>query len=497
MLFGKLILRIQATITAAILVVGSVGLAAELNSFCHVKAGEAASAIRGRDVNQRLPIASVSKIMTAEWAIARFGPNHRYETQVMLFNNKNGTWDLHFQGSRDPYFGQSQMHYLVSELNKMGITNIRRMTFDWQFKFTWDVTSDRVATLEYEVDSPKENVVETKLRMQSKYLDGYSKTASAARAKGIEFHPNPKFRVNQVEAIDAIEWGNVMARVPDRVRLMRSAPLHSLLREMNRNSNNYAANQIFESLGGADNYKSYVRRKFGFTENDIRFVNGHGAPLMASVGGTETWRDTGRGYSIGEMTGQRSVYVDLNGREVAAGDNARKVYNEATCAAVLQILQSLRTALLRHKRDLSSVMVSAGDGTTSTIRSYNTPVTRGSLIAKTGTVNTAITLGGLISTRQGKVFFFYNMKPTGRGAARSQIRARVTELIVNVYGGASRQNIEVEEFTAFSSSGETETTEMWRRRMGFVTPESTTAQKRPEVIPFNNSVLGLFARKGS
>lgn len=491
--------QVGAAFTAGALCLFSVlGAAAELNSFCHVKAGSGAGSIRGRDVNQRLPIASVSKVMTTEWAISKLGPNHRFETQVMLYNNKNGTWDLHFQGSRDPYFGQSQMHYLVSELNKMGITHIRNMTFDWQFKFTWDVTSDRVAILEYEVDSPKADVVEAKLREKSKYLEGYSQTARAAKAKGIQFFDNPKFRVDKVEEVDVISWGMQMARVPDRVRVMRSAPLYHLLREMNRNSNNYAANQIFESLGGAKKYKDYVQTKFGFTEKDIRFVNGHGAPLMASLGGRQEWRDTGRGYSLGEMVGQRSVYVDLQGNEVSPGDNSRKVYNEASCAAVLQVLQSLRSRLLREKKDLSSVMVAAGEDERSTIRTYNNSTTNRSLIAKTGTVNTAITLGGMISTRQGKVLFFYNMRPTGRGNARSQIRSRVTDLIADVYGGASRENIHVQEFTTFSSSGVTETNAMWRRRMGFIDPKATEKPevKRPLPTDFSNiSILGLFTRQ--
>ncbi|MCX7977748.1 MAG: D-alanyl-D-alanine carboxypeptidase, partial [Bdellovibrionaceae bacterium] len=177
-------------------------------------------------------------------------------------------------------------------------------------------------------------------------------------------------------------------------------------KEMNRNSNNHAANQIFESFGGAERFAESIRERLSLTSNEIKMLNGSGDRV-----------DLENGFT----------------------------YNKATCSAILHILRDLRLLLKAEGLDLADVMAVAGvDNTSTTGRLYGNDVTAGSLIAKTGTVNPATTLAGLVTTNNGDYFFMYNMATEGRTAAeiredwrdaRAIIRQKITNFIREEKGG--------------------------------------------------------------
>lgn len=371
-------------------------LAASLKASCQLL-DDQNQKIEGINLDARYPIASVSKIMTSFWAVSVMGAEGRFETRVYLRKVSNDSFDVHLAGSRDPYFSMDSLQFLVAELNRNGVRRVRRWTFDQNFKYTRDAISQHIAHLA--VSDPSDRRVQESLQedlshIQSRY------TSLRNRAEAIRNMNLPAKIQIAVDQVEAIHSDNFDAKQYDQAYLFQSAPLSEILKEMNRNSNNYAANNIFESLGGSEKFTEFIQAKLGLDQQQIRFVNGSG-----------------------DFSDQSNNY------------------NEASCRAVIEVVQGLRSELKKQNKNLYHVLAVTGraaSGTRGTIDMYNNEVTEGALIAKTGTVNPAITLAGMASTQEGGVYFGYIYKTDGGGdwgAARGKIRLAVTRLIEK-YGGA-------------------------------------------------------------
>ncbi len=73
-------------------------------SYCYTnERGE----LEGKNVELRIRLASVSKLITSLWAVDQLGPDYRFETKLFI---KNG--HLHIKGSYDPFFGNEKAYYL-------------------------------------------------------------------------------------------------------------------------------------------------------------------------------------------------------------------------------------------------------------------------------------------------------------------------------------------------------------------------------------------------
>lgn len=369
--------------------------AASLRSSCRMQAG-APRTISGNAVNDRLPIASVSKIMTSWWIVSSRGLQYRFETKFHIIPVENGKFDVHVQGSRDPYFGKESLHFAISELNKHGIKNIRNFTFDENFKFFRDVTSASVAHGFYTPSSPSPSRVLSELKAMGSLTSGYDTTLKSAQSRKIDMVKSPVFTVENIAFLSQHQFD----QVPELIFVMRSAPLLAILKEMNRNSNNHAANQIFEHLGGAEAFREYVLAKLGIDQNDMLFYNGSGDRVDLPTG---------------------------------------KAYNEATCAATLKVIDDLRVELTKGKKKLEHVLAVIGRDTTSTAHKlYNNSLTAASVLAKTGTVNPAVTLGGLVHSKSGDYVYMFNVATSGGSDwsnGRNIIRSNLTSLVRQL-GGA-------------------------------------------------------------
>lgn len=385
--------------TAATLVglSASPAFAAKLASFCTLKSMDPNAQIEGTNVDKRMPIASVSKVATSWWSVSVKGIDYRFPTAFHVTPAGDGAYDLHIEGSRDPYFGIESMHFAISELNKKGITKINKLTFDENFKFYRTPTASAVAIGFYNTSSPNSATVLSQLQ-SSALTEGWANTAEYAKKSGASLVAKPVFKVKSIEFRRKSEAADT---AETKVYTMRSAPLQGLLKEMNRNSNNHAANQIFEHMGGAAKFQEFARKTLNLDESAIRFVNG---------------------------SGDRADF-----------DDGSK-YNEASCAAMLKIMKNLRAKLIESGKDLQQVMAVAGrDASSTSSRLYGNDVTNGALVAKTGTVSPDITLAGIIHTKEGDYYFMYNMATNGTKAdwtaARSQIRTLITNLVRKYKGG--------------------------------------------------------------
>ena len=365
-------------------------------AFCTLKSMDPSAQVEGFEVDKRLVIASVSKAVTAWFAVAEKGSSYRFQTRFYWTPTGTDTYNVHIQGSRDPYFEKQSLHLAISELHKRGVHKVDKLTFDRNFKFRWDISDGKTFKRWFASnDMPFPSEVLGQLRSR-KLTSGWD-SSLAHNGRRIELVSNPSFTVKAFEHKDDFQ-----PSADTKVAALKSNELAYLLKEMNRNSNNWAANQIFEHMGGAERFHAKVRSELGLGESQIRFING---------------------------SGDRQSYAVNPG-----------VYNEASCASVLRILNDLRARLLNEGKDLENVMaVAGGDNDSTTGRIYTTPVTTKSLIAKTGTTDPNVTLAGIVRTNGGDILFLYNMKSNGREsterAARSSIKERVAKLIQENHGG--------------------------------------------------------------
>lgn len=374
----------------------SPAFAAKLASFCTLKSMDPNAKIEGVEVDKRMPIASVSKVATAWWSVSVKSLDFRFPTAFHVTPAGDGAYNVHIEGSRDPYFGLQSFHFAISELNKRGIKKINRLTFDENFKFFRSPTSEDVAIGFYNTASPSSATVLSQLQANP-LTSGWANTVAVAKQAGATLVAKPEF---SVKSMAFVARADAKDAAETKVYYMRSAPLEGLLKEMNRNSNNHAANQIFEHMGGAAKFQEFAKTTLQLGEKDIRFVNG---------------------------SGDRADF----------DDGSR--YNEASCSAMLRIMKNLRAKLIDSGKDLQNVMAVVGRDTSSTAsRIYGNDTTSGAVVAKTGTVSPDITLAGIIHTKEGDYYFMYNMATNGTRAdwnsARAQIRKLITDLIKKYKG---------------------------------------------------------------
>lgn len=396
--------------------------AARLASFCYLLDQSPEAVVEGQNIDQRLPIASVSKVITSWWAMGSVGPNYQMSTRIYITPVSNDPHrkvvDIHFAGARDPYFGKESLHYLISELNKQKIYRLRNVTFDDEFKFFWNAgggpmlsKANNVETGYYYANSPTPKEVHAELKRYSRnWTYGYSNTAAYLKKFNILLVSQPRITVENIAYVPVRDF---VPSPQTQVRTIRSSLMFQMLREMNRNSNNHAASQIFEHLGGNEEFNKYIA-KSGFTEAQIRIVNGHG---------------------------------NRHDRE-----DKTSIYNEASCATVVKIVKSLRKNLQRHGKDLPDVMAVPGLKERSTLGAYSNPAYSQAVTAKTGTVNPAVTLAGMLQTKKGPVYFMYIMSTRSSESDWSSARRAIAyqlSLLTKKFDGGVSLNAQALKFISF------------------------------------------------
>jgi D-alanyl-D-alanine carboxypeptidase/D-alanyl-D-alanine-endopeptidase (penicillin-binding protein 4) len=397
-------------------------LASKIKASCYLQDGEG-KALQGVNVDERHEIASVSKVMTAYWAVKKMGTEGRFPTVFHITPVANNLYDVHIQGSHDPYFGRQTLQFLVSELNQIGVSHIRSLTFDEKFRFLEEVRGRSAAQGHFQLDAPSDHRVMVEMRGTLNALTkGYDLLSKKAQdGQGLRLRKSIALRVDSIEFKSTADF---VATPETRAHVYMSAPVHVLLKEMNRNSNNYAAHQIFEALGGAEEFQKFIKADLNLEEKEIKFVNGSGDRL--------------------DLVGNKSVY------------------NEATCRSVVKIVRALDLEMQRQKSSILDVMAVAGEDPSENERStvtalYNADSTSGALVAKTGTVNPSVTLAGMISTNEGDVYFGYIYGTKGTAAdwrdARGMIRSQVFKLMSN-FGGKKEVSYDAHTFLPFDQKSE-------------------------------------------
>lgn len=396
-----------------------------VQSMCHTTPSNQ-NEILGSNLDKRLPIASVSKLVTSYWALKSLGPQFQYSTGVYVQPLGSGQFDLHLRGSRDPYFGQEKMHYLISELNKRGLTQIRNMTFDQNFLYLQylDIENDPLADTNFERQANRwvwfnwymhpTTAQRTLIELNKGLLKDYEKTAAKALKNKIQFFKNPKFQVENLEYLPSHEFKPKMRFLNFSVK---STQLIHLLKEMNRNSNNFAAVEIFNKAGGKERFAQFIKKDLNLGPEAILFVEGSGNRVSEQA-----------------------------------------QYNEASCKALLTVFKALDKTLIGLKLNLQNVISVIGEeGLVDQGTNISGDFTNRKGVAKTGTVDVSISLGGALNSKPEKIYFMINVKPKHPGArrpARNRVGAEIQKLAKKYSDSISEFFYRDSDFISYDSSSE-------------------------------------------
>jgi D-alanyl-D-alanine carboxypeptidase len=403
-----------------------------MRTSCYLEKKDGAT-VQGQHLGELFEVASVAKVFTSYWAINQLGPNYRFETRFHVTPVSEHLVDVHIEGAGDPFYAHQQFYAIIAELNKIKIQKIRNLTFDENFYFMHDARTD--SAVEEFWDDARLGEVNTRyfLQMTLNQVRRANNATAQAKWKKVFYPANlhalrtkvkslvdfdlPINIFMSVASVKQVKQADYVRSDSTKTYASNSLPLHKILKEINRSSNNRAAEIIFKTLGGAPRFQDFMEAELALDQDDVAFVNGSGFPDMNQV---------------------------------------PKVYDKATCEAVIAVIVALDNEMEKSKMGLENVMaVSAPDiGEASTIsgRYGNGPFQR-SVIAKTGSVDPVVALAGALETQEGEIYFNFIHSATGKNSWKF-MRPKIYEamkVLLNKFGGAKPIDYEYELFSYVDS----------------------------------------------
>ena len=384
----------------------SVSQANILNTECTMDAS--GNDIQGVNNESPYTIASVTKVFTSHWAVARLGANFRFQTLVHVTPVAAGFFDVHLQGGRYPYFDRNHFQFLVGELNRIGVKAVRYLTYDENFVYASDMrTNAMLAHSNQDITSAD---IMKDLRDDTGTINS-DLTAFNAKVLALENMALPKTLTWSVRDIHPLLSSDFERARNTRSFSFKSVPLYRILKEMNRNSHNLVSEILFLDLSDSESYKEFVLSRTDIPANQITLLNGSGYPILSG---------------------------------------SAKLYNRASCAAVLRVMSDLRNLLKNESLDFKDIVPVAGkdadgDGNSTVTQIYGDPKTNGTLLGKTGTVSNTIALGGMVSTDELETFFYtsYTVEPTFND--RDAVYKKIKEWIITWLIG-ERQKSDLDQY---------------------------------------------------
>lgn len=378
--------------------------AAKLNTQC--TKNPVTGVVEGINANTAYTIASVSKVFTTHWAIAKWGADFRYKTFVHVTPLGPGQYDVHIEGALYPYADRTLFQFLIGELNKLDVKAIHYLTYDENFLYSSDMRTDALLA---HSDAPlTTDEIMRDLRRDTTTIN-QNLSALNARVLALENLVLPKSLTLTIKDIHYLAKKDFAKTAQTKTYSFTSSALHRNLKEMNRNSHNFAAQMFFTKLSQSFSYDQFFRIKFPeIPVEEIKIYNGSGYPVF-----------------IGNQ----------------------KVYNKASCRSVVEIMSDLRQTLIQQGLEFKHIMAVAGkdsaaDGDSTVTQIYGTDDTNGALIAKTGSVADTIALAGMISTENENTFFHTSFDVEQTPADRRDAYGKIRDWIINRVKGKKKSNLD-------------------------------------------------------
>ena len=369
----------------------SISFGARLNTQCTRNA--ATGLIEGLNIEKPYTIASVTKVFTTHWAITRLGPKYRFSTQVHVTPIAPGIYDVHLSGVMFPYFDKTFYQFLIAELNRIGVTKINFLTYDEFFVYSSNMRTN--PTLAHGNDSQTLVEIMRELRQDTTNIN-VGMTALSAKASALEGVKLPKSVTINIRDIHHKPRAEFMPSAQTVTYELKSTELYRTLKELNRNSHNFAADTMFGRLSQSEDHADFLTERLNVPRNEFSIYNGSGYPVLI--------------------------------------DN-QKMYNEASCRVVVEMMADLRHQMQMNGLEFQDIMAVAGkdsdaDGRSTVTQIYGSEQTNGALIAKTGTVNNTVTLGGMVSTENENIFFHTSFAVQDTAADRRVAYDKIKDFII-------------------------------------------------------------------
>ncbi len=367
---------------------------ATLNTQCTKNA--ASGVVEGININTPYTIASVTKVFTSHWALLNLGPNFRFSTLVHITPLSQSLVDVHLEGSAFPYFDKDMLQFFVGELNRLGIRNINNLTYDEHFFYATDVRYDPMLahgdgeqTVESVMTDLRQDV--TKINVSLAALNN-----KALKIENLKLPQTLFLKVNDIHFVAKKAFQKFATTVSFT---LPSSELKRSLKEMNRNSNNFAANKFFELIAARQNYMDFIMsRLITVRADEVALHNGSGYPIVS-------------------------------------GEN--KTYNAASCTATVEMMADLRNYLLQNGLALQDILPVSGkdtpeDGLSTVTQIYGNALNAGAFLGKTGSVLTTVALAGLVITENENLFFQTSFNLENSTEDRAIAYARIKDWLQNV-----------------------------------------------------------------
>jgi D-alanyl-D-alanine carboxypeptidase/D-alanyl-D-alanine-endopeptidase (penicillin-binding protein 4) len=273
--------------------------------------------------------ASTVKLATALQALRTYGPDYRFTTAVWTtgtFDNATGTLngDLVISG-RDPSLHDEHAVALAREMNKLGIRTV-----------TGDLIVSPGFTMDFQASA---------LRSGERFYDTLDSVRRPAAASNSWYEECQEKKdqacFTSVPSV-AVMGAVYVAPVPVGAKVLltqRSSTLVDVLKVLLCYSNNFMAERLGEIMGGASGLKSFLVREVGLPTAEVR---------LASTSGLGV--------------------------------------NRLSPRSMMKVYVALREELAKHKLGPSDILPVAGIDPGTLKKRYTEPASRGSVVAKTGTL---------------------------------------------------------------------------------------------------------------
>lgn len=376
------------------------GLTAKDQSYCYTNE---AGKVEGSNVDMRIRLASVSKLLSSLWGVDKLGVDFKYEMKLFIKGN-----NLHIKGSYDPFLGNEKMFFLVSQLNELGYNKFDTITFDKNLLINPDA---QYSSDEYPTMNAVTNARNLKMYFNTKSWSADTKLEYSnfyALAKAGRFKKDINFEVANIKFSETNPLGEDETV---KVLTLSSPPLYKYLKEMNIKSNNYVAETVYRQLGGTAKFQAYLAEQYNLSSEQIRFYTGSGLPYFV--------------------------------------DGVRKD-NYATCSIMLNLISELKKSIEKQGREIEDVVAVPGsDGGTFRNRIFPSDF-KNSFVAKTGTLMHTSTLAGAMNTQKGFSFFGIFNQSTDISGSKI-VQNSMVKSIMNEMGGPLAFDYEVTGFHTYST----------------------------------------------
>jgi D-alanyl-D-alanine carboxypeptidase/D-alanyl-D-alanine-endopeptidase (penicillin-binding protein 4) len=338
--------------------------------------------LAAQSVDDKFNPASSVKLATALVALQTFGPGHRFLTSIWAsgqIDKSTGTLngDLIVTG-RDPSFHYEHAVMLARELNQLGLRNVTGNLIvapGFTMNFDWSAKHSGEQFLET-LDALRRPAASTRAWLDERTLVGDNESLRSV----------PSLVISG----EVIVGSSPTGAVP--LVTHKSSMLVDVLKVMLCYSNNFMAERIGENLGGPQMISARVADK-----------------------------------------------LKINPAEIFLSSTSGLGVNRVTPRAMMKILRALSAELQKNKLVLSDILPVAGIDPGTLEERYTDLISRGSVVAKTGTLvrtdGGASSLVGQMKTKSGRVVLFVILNQRGSVVRFRHNQDQIVTAIQNTLGG--------------------------------------------------------------